>query len=234
MLSALRSGSRLVGQSTKWSWSTPVLNSAQDSLLVGGLRSLQEPLISLRTFATEQRGTTVLCVRKLGQVVIMADGQVTRGNEIVKPNVKKVRRLNDAVIGGFAGATADAFTLFERLEMQLEQHPGQLTRAAVELAKLWRTDKYLRKLDAVMVVADAKQILTITGNGDVLEPHDGIIAIGSGGSYALAASRALINIPDLTAAEVAKRAMTIAADTCIYTNHNFTTESLASADIEED
>lgn len=165
----------------------------------------------------------------------MADGQVTRDSEVVKPNVRKTRRIGENVIGGFAGATADAFTLFERLEMQLEQHSGQLTRAAVELAKSWRTDKYLRRLEAVMVVADDKQSLTITGNGDVLEPHDGIIAIGSGGGYALAAARALHDIDGFDAMQIAKKAMDIAADTCIYTNHNFTTESIgpAAASTEE-
>eukprot|EP00891_Asterochloris_glomerata_P002523 jgi/Astpho2/2523/Aster-04239 len=160
--------------------------------------------------ALAQHSTTVLCVRKNGKVIIMADGQVTRGNEIIKPNVRKVRRIGDnKVIGGFAG-----------------EQQRQLTRAAVELAKSWRTDKFLRKLDAVMVVADSRQSLTITGNGDVLEPHDGIIAIGSGGGYALAAARALIDNPDLEAHEIAKKAMTIAADVCIYTNHNFTSEDL--------
>jgi ATP-dependent HslUV protease subunit HslV len=184
-------------------------------------------LTALRSFSSDAyHATTVLCIRKDNKVVIMADCQVTRGNEIIKPNVKKVRRLGDKVIAGFAGATADAFTLFERLEAQLDSHSGQLTRAAVELAKQWRTDKFLRRLDAVMVVADAKQSLTITGNGDVLEPHDGIIAIGSGGSYALAASKALIDVPDMDAMAIAKKAMTIAADICIYTNHNFSTESL--------
>ena len=134
--------------------------------------------------------TTVLCVRKDGETVIMADGQVTMGSEIVKPNVKKVRIIEPGVVGGFAGATADAFTLFERLEQQLEQHPGQLTRACVELAKQWRTDKFLRKLEATMIVADKESSFQITGSGDVLEPHDGVIGIGSGGSYALAAARA--------------------------------------------
>lgn len=158
----------------------------------------------------------------------MADGQVTRGSEIVKPNVKKVRKLaGGAAIGGFAGATADAFTLFERLESQLEAHPGQLTRAAVELAKLWRSDKYLRRLDAVMVVADGTQSLSISGSGDVLEPHDGVLAIGSGSAYALAAARALMD-GELSAAEIAAKAMRIAADACIYTNDWFTTEMLPS------
>lgn len=175
------------------------------------------------------RGTTVLCVRKDDQVVMMADGQVTLGSEILKPNVRKVRRIGDGVIGGFAGATADAFTLFERLEHKLEEHPGQLTRAAVELAKLWRTDKFLRRLDAVMVVADKQQSLQITGNGDVLEPHDGVIGIGSGGSYAVSAARALIDVPNMDALQIAKKAMKVAADICIYTNHNFVTETIGVA-----
>lgn len=177
------------------------------------------------------RSTTVICVRKGDEVIVMADGQVTRGSEVVKPNVKKTRLLGDGnVIGGFAGATADAFALFDQLEMKLEAHPGQLTRAAVELAKLWRTDKFLRKLDAVMVVADKQHSLTITGNGDVLEPNNGIIAIGSGGPYALAAARALVDLPDWDAAAIAEKAMGIAADCCIYTNHNFSTLKLDTND----
>jgi ATP-dependent HslUV protease subunit HslV len=167
------------------------------------------------------RSTTVLCVRKDGEVVLVADGQVTMGATVVKPNVVKTRRIGDAAVGGFAGATADAFTLFERLEARLEEHSGQLTRAAVELAKMWRMDKYLRRLDAALIVADARGSLQITGTGDVLEPHDGIIAIGSGSPYALAAARALVGVEGLDAAEVARRAMNIAAEACIYTNHNF-------------
>ncbi|XP_024523343.1 uncharacterized protein LOC9637040 isoform X1 [Selaginella moellendorffii] len=171
-------------------------------------------------------GTTVLCIRKNDSVVIIGDGQVTMGAEILKPNVRKVRRIGENVIGGFAGATADAFTLFERLETKLEEHPGQLTRAAVELAKAWRTDKFLRRLDALMVVADAEISLTITGTGDVLEPYDGIVGIGSGGSYASAAARALMDLPDMDAEKIARKAMKIAADCCIYTNHNFTLETI--------
>lgn len=175
------------------------------------------------------RGTTVLSVRRGGKVVVVSDGQVTMGSAIVKHNVKKVRRLgeNGQVLVGFAGATADAFTLFERLDMRLEEHDGQLMRAAVELAKAWRMDKYLRRLDAVMVVADASTSLTITGNGDIVEPYDGIIGIGSGGPYALAAARALIDIPGLDAEDIAIKAMKIAANTCIYTNHNFSMEIIA-------
>ena len=172
------------------------------------------------------RGTTVLSVRKGSQVVIAADGQVTIGHTVVKSNAKKLRRLADGkVIAGFAGATADAFALFERLEAKLEKHPGQLTRACVELAKDWRTDKYLRRLEAMMAVADENVSLILTGNGDVLEPEDGLIAIGSGGNYALSAARALID-QDLTAEDIALRSMKIAADICIYSNSNIIMEKL--------
>src|SRR5579885_432465 len=157
-------------------------------------------------------GTTILCVKKGGQTVMAGDGQVSFGQTVIKSTAKKVRRLaDDKIIAGFAGATADAFTLFERLEAKLEKHPGQLTRACVELAKDWRTDRYLRRLEAMMAVADSKTSLIISGTGDVLEPEDGIIGIGSGGSYALAAARALIDHPDLDADGVARRAMAIAA-----------------------
>ena len=173
------------------------------------------------------RGTTILSVRKGGKVVIAGDGQVSIGQTVIKSNAKKVRRLGDgSVIGGFAGATADAFTLFERLEGKLEQHPGQLTRACVELAKDWRTDRYLRRLEAMMAVADAKTSLILSGNGDVLEPEDGLIGIGSGGPYALAAARALIDSADMSAEQIARRAMAIAAQICIYTNDNIVIESL--------
>ncbi len=172
-------------------------------------------------------GTTILSVRKDGRVVIAGDGQVTFGSTVMKSNARKVRRLGgDRVLAGFAGATADAFTLFERLESKLEQHPGQLTRACVELAKDWRTDRYLRRLEAIMAVADGKVSLVLTGTGDVLEPEDGLIGIGSGGSYALAAARALVGQDGLDAEEVARRAMEIAADICIYTNRDIVTESL--------
>jgi ATP-dependent HslUV protease subunit HslV len=173
------------------------------------------------------RGTTILCVRKNGKVVIAGDGQVTLGNTVIKSNARKVRRLGkDQVIAGFAGATADAFTLFERLESKLETYPGQLTRACVELAKDWRTDRYLRRLEAMLAVADTKISLVLTGTGDVLEPEDGLIGIGSGGSFALAAARALIDIDALDAEAVARKAMGIAADICIYTNKNIVLESL--------
>ncbi len=172
-------------------------------------------------------GTTILTVRKGGQVVVAGDGQVTLGQTVLKSNARKVRRLGDgSVIGGFAGATADALTLFERLEAKLEQHPGQLARACVELAKDWRTDRYLRRLEAMMAVADKDVSLVLTGTGDVLEPEDGLIGIGSGGNYALAAARALVGIDGLDAEAVARRAMKIAADICVYTNENVIVEKI--------
>jgi ATP-dependent HslUV protease, peptidase subunit HslV len=171
-------------------------------------------------------GTTILCVRKDGRVVIAGDGQVSMGQTIVKSNARKLRRLgNGTVIAGFAGATADALTLFERLEAKLEQHPGQLSRACVELAKDWRTDRYLRRLEAMMAVADQKVSLILSGTGDVLEPEDGLIGIGSGGGYALAAARALID-ESLDAEAIARKAMAIAAGICVYTNDKVTFESL--------
>jgi ATP-dependent HslUV protease subunit HslV len=155
------------------------------------------------------------------------DGQVSLGQTVVKANAKKVRRLgNGRILAGFAGSTADAFTLLERLEAKLERHPGQLVRACVELAKDWRTDRYLRRLEAMMAVADAESSLVLTGAGDVLEPEGGLIGIGSGGSYALAAARALVEATDLDAEEIARRAMRIAAEICVYTNHNLTLEVL--------
>ena len=171
-------------------------------------------------------GTTILTVRKGGKVVIGGDGQVSIGQTVIKANAKKVRRLGKGdVIGGFAGATADAFTLFERLESKLEQYPGQLLRAAVELAKDWRTDKYLRRLEAMMLVADPKVSLVLTGTGDVLEPEAGVTGIGSGGNYALASARALID-SDKDAEAIVRRALDIAADICVYTNRNLTIETL--------
>jgi ATP-dependent HslUV protease subunit HslV len=170
--------------------------------------------------------TTILTVRKGGKVVIAGDGQVSLGQTIMKGNAKKVRRLSKGnVIAGFAGATADAFTLLERLENKLEQYPDQLTRACVELAKDWRTDRYLRRLEAMMLVADKSVSLALTGTGDVLEPEHGVMAIGSGGNYALAAARALIDT-DKSAEEIARKAMEIAADICVYTNHSFVVETL--------
>ena len=172
-------------------------------------------------------GTTILSVRKDGRVVIAGDGQVTVGQTVIKANARKVRHIGSGgIIAGFAGATADAFTLFERLEAKLEKHPGQLTRACVELAKDWRTDRYLRRLEAMMAVADEKVSLVLTGTGDVLEPEDGLIGIGSGGNYALAAARALIDRSDMDAEAVARRAMQIAADICVYTNENLVIESI--------
>jgi ATP-dependent HslUV protease subunit HslV len=170
--------------------------------------------------------TTVLTVRKAGAVVIGADGQVSVGQTIIKANAKKVRRLAKGdVIGGFAGATADAFTLFERLEGKLEQYPGQLMRAAVELAKDWRTDRYLRRLEAMMLVADPQVTLVLTGTGDVLEPENGVMGIGSGGNYALAAARALVDT-EMDAESIVRKAMAIAADICVYTNRSVTVEAL--------
>ena len=174
-------------------------------------------------------GTTILSVRKNGKVIVIGDGQVSMGQTIMKPNARKVRQLHDgSVIGGFAGATADAFTLFERLEAKLERHNGQLMRAAVELAKDWRTDKYLRNLEAMMIVADKDITLILTGNGDVLEPLEGIAAIGSGGNFALAAARALMDY-EKDAEILARKAMSIAADVCVYTNDQVTAETLESA-----
>jgi ATP-dependent HslUV protease subunit HslV len=174
-------------------------------------------------------GTTILAVRKNGQVVVAGDGQVSLGQTIIKPNARKVRRLGDgSVIGGFAGATADAFTLFERLERKLEQHHGALMRAAVELAKDWRTDKYLRNLEAMMIVADKDVTLILTGNGDVLEPADGVAAIGSGGNFALAAATAL-NEYEPDAETLARKSMRIAAQVCVYKNENRTVEKLDAA-----
>lgn len=178
------------------------------------------------TLPSTWHATTILTVRKGGRVVVGGDGQVSIGQTIMKANAKKVRRLGKGdVIGGFAGATADAFTLFERLESKLEQYPGQLTRAAVELAKDWRTDRYLRRLEAMMIVADKDVSLVLTGNGDVLEPENGVAAIGSGGNYALAAARALIDTPS-DAEAIVRRSLDIAADICVYTNRNVTLESL--------
>ena len=175
----------------------------------------------------EWHGTTIIGVKKGGRTVIAGDGQVSMGNTVMKPNARKVRRIGEGgqVIAGFAGATADAFTLFERLEKKLEQYRGQLMRAAVELAKDWRTDKYLRNLEALMIVADAETMLVLTGNGDVLEPESGIAAIGSGGNYALAAARALGDYEE-DAEVIARRAMAVAADICVFTNDRVTVETI--------
>ena len=173
------------------------------------------------------RGTTILSIRKGDEVVIAGDGQVSLGQTVLKGNARKVRRLaGGKVIVGFAGAPADAFTLFERLEAKLEQYPNQLTRACVEMAKDWRTDRYLRKLEAMMIVVDKDVSLVLTGTGDVLEPEDGVIAIGSGGNYALSAARALVDREDMNVEEMARKAMSIAADICVYTNNNLTVETL--------
>ncbi len=171
--------------------------------------------------------TTILSVRKGKKVAIAGDGQVSFGQTILKSNAKKIRKIGDgSIIAGFAGATADAFTLFERLEAKLEQYSNQLTRACVELAKDWRTDKYLRKLEAMMIVINKETTLVLTGNGDVLEPEDGVIGIGSGGNYAMSAARALIDIDKLTPQDIATRSMKIASDLCVYTNSNIIIETL--------
>ena len=196
-----------------------------------GLTPRRFPEISMQDNATPMpswHGTSIVMVRKDGRTVIGGDGQVSIGQTIIKGNARKVRRLAKGdVIGGFAGATADAFTLFERLEAKLERHQGQLMRAAVELAKDWRTDKYLRNLEAMMIVADKEVTLILTGNGDVLEPENGIAAIGSGGNYALAAARALVDY-EADAETICRKAMQIAADVCVYTNDRVTVETLDS------
>jgi ATP-dependent HslUV protease subunit HslV len=175
----------------------------------------------------QYRGTTIVSVRRGNKVVIGGAGQVSQGNTVMKGNARKVRRLyKDQVIAGFAGGTADAFTLFERFEEQLEKHHGKLTRAAVELAKLWRTERSLRRLEALLVVADKESSLIITGNGDVIEPEDSLMAIGSGGPYAQSAAKALLQNTDLNAREIVEKSLTIAADVCVFTNNNHTIEEL--------
>jgi len=202
------------------------------------LKFIQKPLhINFNLFKKAQKminhkpdtiyGTTIVSVRKGNKVVVAGDGQVSLGNTVMKNSAKKVRKLADGnIIAGFAGATADAFTLFERLEQKLEKHPSQLQRACVELAKDWRTDRYLRKLEAMMIVVDSEVSLIMSGTGDVIEPDDGLLAIGSGGNYAMAAARALVDIKEMDALKIAKKSMQIAGDICIYTNHNLTIESL--------
>lgn len=174
-------------------------------------------------------GTTIVSVRRNGKVVIGGDGQVTLGNTVMKGNARKVRRLyHDKVLAGFAGGTADAFTLFERFEAKLEKHQGHLVRSAVELAKDWRTDRMLRRLEALLAVADKEASLIITGNGDVIQPENDLIAIGSGGPFALSAARALYENTELSARDIIEKSLSIAGDICIYTNHNFTIEELSS------
>ena len=172
-------------------------------------------------------GTTIISVRKNGKVAIAGDGQVSFGSTVLKSNAKKIRKIgNGSIVAGFAGATADAFTLFERLEAKLDQYQNQLMRACVELAKDWRMDKYLRRLEAMMIVVDKNISLVLTGNGDVLEPEDGIIGIGSGGNYALSAARALASVDGIEVEEIVKRSMKIASDLCVYTNNNIIVETL--------
>ena len=187
----------------------------------------RRPYFHAEIIVKQYRGTTVLCVRRGNKVVIGADGQVTFGDTVMKGNARKVRRLyNGKVIAGFAGGTADAFTLFEYFEGKLEKHSGQLVRAAVEMAKDWRTDRTLRRLEALLAVADKEASLIISGNGDVIEPEHGLIAIGSGGPFAQAAARALLENSELDALNIIEKALNIAADTCIYTNHNLVIEEL--------
>lgn len=186
--------------------------------------------VNRESFVDQYRGTTILSVRRQGRVVVGGDGQVSLGNTVMKGNARKVRRLHhDRVIAGFAGGTADAFTLFERFEGKLEQHRGNLVRAAVELAKDWRTDRMLRRLEALLAVADREASLIITGNGDVIEPEHDIIAIGSGGPFAQAAATALLQNTELSAREIVEKGLRIAGDICIYTNQNLTIEELDCA-----
>lgn len=185
-------------------------------------------------------GTTIVCIRKNGRVCMMGDGQVSMGSMTVKPNAKKIRRIpakngeGSETLVGFAGSTADAFTLLERLEGKLDEYPGQLARSCVELAKGWRTDKYLRRLEASLLVSDETVSLELTGNGDVLESNDGVLGVGSGSPYALAAARALMDLPDLTAEQVAEKAMNIASDMCVYTNKEFLVESLETKEKKDE
>jgi len=175
----------------------------------------------------QYHGTTILCVRRGSQVALGGDGQVTLGNIVIKGTARKVRRLyQDRILAGFAGGTADAFTLFERFESKLEKHQGHLMRAAVELAKDWRTDRMLRRLEAMLAVADREHSLVLTGNGDVLEPEQGLVAIGSGGAYAQSAAKALLENTELSAAEIVKKSLTVAGEICIYTNQSHTIEVL--------
>jgi len=200
-----------IGLSWARAYSRSSLHRASDSL--GGW------------YGQQARATTILTVRKENKVCIVGDGQVTLGSQVIKPNARKVRKLKEGVICGFAGATADAMTLFERLESKLQEHPETM-RACVEMAKAWRMDKYLRRLEAIMIVCDANVSLTLTGTGDVIEPEDGIIGIGSGGAFATAAARALKDVDGMDAESICTKAMTIAADMCVYTNHNFIIQNI--------
>ena len=201
---------------------------AADGFMPGRTIRYNRTLSQLPGHAVEKiLGTTILSVRRAGKVVIGGDGQVSMGNTVMKGNARKVRRLyKGQVLAGFAGATADAFTLFERFEGKLEKHSGHLTRAAVELAKDWRTDRMLRRLEALLLVADTEASLILTGTGDVVEPEDSLMAIGSGGSYAQAAARAMLDTTELTAREIVERGLGIAADICVFTNHNLVIEEL--------
>ena len=223
-------------------------SAAAPSLFVTTVRSYSA---TASTSSPEWHGTTILCVRKDGKVCMMGDGQVSMGPVVVKPNAKKIRRIlpktsaanrpageegdkeKGGTIVGFAGSTADAFTLLERLEGKLDEYPGQLARSCVELAKGWRTDKYLRRLEASLLVADETVSLEITGNGDVLESHDGVLGVGSGSNYAIAAARALVDVDGMSAEDVCRKAMTIASDMCVYTNSNYMVEVMDTVDDEK-
>ena len=227
------------------STSSSSASAAAPSLFVSTARSYSA---TASTSSSEWHGTTILCVRKDGKVCMMGDGQVSMGPVVVKPNAKKIRRIlpktsaanrpageegdqeKGGTIVGFAGSTADAFTLLERLEGKLDEYPGQLARSCVELAKGWRTDKYLRRLEASLLVADETVSLEITGNGDVLESHDGVLGVGSGSNYAIAAARALVDVEGMSAEDVCRKAMTIASDMCVYTNSNYMVEVMDTAD----
>jgi ATP-dependent HslUV protease subunit HslV len=238
--------SRIIAQKVLWNTA-----SRQRMSFGGGIRSaigssnsssvnVGSSSSTNRSFGShaDWHGTTIVCVRKNGQVTMMGDGQVSMGSMMVKPNAKKIRRISSKnenakdTIVGFAGSTADAFTLLERLEGKLDEYPGQLARSCVELAKGWRTDKYLRRLEASLLVADDTVSLELTGNGDVLESHDGVLGIGSGSAYAIAAARALKDIDDLSSEDVAKRSMEIASDMCVYTNKSFMIETMGTVEEE--
>jgi len=196
------------------------------SKLAGGLAPKGFRSSAAAAGGVEWHGTTIMAVRKNGVTVMAGDGQVSQGSSVMKGNAKKVRRLGDNILVGFAGSTADALTLMERLEKKLEEYPGQLTRACVELAKNWRTDKYLRRLEAVLLVADKDNIYELTGNGDVLEPERGVMGVGSGGSFAYSAALALVDQEGVEAEEICRRSMKIAGDICVYTNHNVRLERI--------
>ena len=216
---------RIFSRST-CAWTTKSFSHVAANLAVPAARAPTAGNFRAFSALPDRHGTTILCVRKDGIVCMAGDGQVSLSHTVVKGNAKKVRRIGDNILVGFAGSTADALTLLERLEKKLEEYPGQLTRACVELAKAWRTDKYLRKLEAALLVADANNIFELTGNGDVLEPESGVMSVGSGGAYALSAALALLDVPGMSAEQIVRKSMKIAGDICVYTNHNLTLETI--------